>query len=246
MTNDAGQPHEIAVEVGEYVLGLMSADERAAFETRMAADPAISKLVATERERFLELDDTAHGTPPSEALWQRIEGGIASEPSNVVDFEPRSDARRTAPPVTTVVTRRGFWQGFAAASVLGILASGLSYMLTTPQQPRLIVVLLNDQAQPVSIVETLAGQRIRVVPLSAIDVPANRTLQVWTLPDAATGPVSMGLLEQVRATLLEGPALPAPKLDQLYEITVEPAGGSPTGRPTGPIVGKGYARMPRI
>jgi anti-sigma-K factor RskA len=56
----------------------------------------------------------------------------------------------------------------------------------------------------------------------------------------------MGLLETVRATLLEGPTLPAPRANQLYEITLEPAGGSPTGRPTGPIIGKGFANAPRI
>ncbi|MWB79014.1 hypothetical protein GLS40_13325, partial [Pseudooceanicola sp. 216_PA32_1] len=33
--------------------------------------------------------------------------------------------------------------------------------------------------------------------------------------------------------------LPAPHPQQLYEITVEPAGGSPTNLPTGPILGKG-------
>ena len=246
MTNGAEQPHDVAVEAGEYVLGLMSDAERAAFEARMAADPSIRRLVAAERERFLELDVTAEGAQPSAGLWPQIERGIEDGRSNIVDLDAHAQSRRAASSRPAGLMRRGFWQGFAAASILGVMISGLAYMLATPQQPRLIVVLLNDQAQPVSIVETLAGQRIRVVPLSAIDVPANRTLQVWTLPDPATGPVSMGLLESVRATLLEGPALPAPKPDQLYEITVEPAGGSPTGRPTGPIVGKGYARIPRI
>jgi hypothetical protein len=36
---------------------------------------------------------------------------------------------------------------------------------------------------------------------------------------------------------LEG--LPAPGPNQLFEITLEPATGSPTGRPTGPILMKG-------
>lgn len=244
MTTDAEHPDDVAVLAGEYVLGLMSDAERVAFEARMAADPAIAQVVAAERERFLELDVTAAGVPPSDRLWQQIENGIEGGASNIVDLSSRRPPAAT--PVRAVAQRGSFWRGFAAASILGVIMSGLSYMLAVPQQPRFIVVLLNDQAQPVSIVETLEGQRIRVIPLSAIDVPANRTLQVWTLPDAATGPVSMGLLESVRATLLEGPALPAPKPDQLYEITVEPAGGSPTGRPTGPIVGKGYARTPRI
>ena len=244
MTNGTEEPHDMGVEAGEYVLGLMDDATRAAFEVRLASDAELRRLVVAERERFLELDLTADGPPPSPALWQRIEQGVATA-SNVLDMDAqRASVKRPAP--ASRPSRRGFWQGFAAASVLGVVATGVAYMRAPPAAPRLVVVLLNDQAQPVSIVETLDDKRIRVVPLVSIDVPAERTLQVWTLPDPATGPVSMGLLETVRATLLEGPALPTPQPDQLYEITLEPAGGSPTGRPTGPIIGKGYARIPRI
>jgi anti-sigma-K factor RskA len=240
MTNGTEEPHDMAAEAGEYVLGLIDDAARADFEARLAADPELRRLVAVERERFLELDLTAEGPAPAPEIWQRIEEGVARTTSNVVDLQ----VRRTLP--AAPLSRRGFWQGFSAASILGVVASSIAYMRAPPGAPRLVVVLLNDQAQPVSIVETLDDKRIRVIPLVNIDVPSDRTLQVWTLPDPATGPVSMGLLEAVRATLLEGPVLPTPQPDQLYEITLEPAGGSPTGRPTGPIIGKGYARAPRI
>jgi anti-sigma-K factor RskA len=244
MTDDTDRPRELGPVVGEYVLGLMSDDERSAFEARLATDAELRGLVAAERERFLELDLTASGPEPGEALWQRIERGMAADPSNVVDIGRAWQAK--ASPRPEAPSRRGFWKGFAAASILGLAGGGVAYMQIKPRAPRLIVVLLNDQAQPVSIVETLDDKRIRVVPLIAIDVPADRSLQVWTLPDPATGPVSMGLLDAVRPTLLEGPVLPTPRLDQLYEITLEPAGGSPTGRPTGPVIGKGFARVPQI
>jgi anti-sigma-K factor RskA len=244
MTNGTHEPHDMGAEVGEYVLGLMSDDERAAFEARLATDAELRRLVAAERDRFLELDLTASGPEPDESLWQRIEHGMSVAPSNVVDLARVRQAATTVP--SAGPSRRGFWQGFAAASILGLVGGGVAYMQIKLPAPRLIVVLLNDQAQPVSIVETLDDKRIRVVPLINIDVPANRSLQVWTLPDPTMGPVSMGLLDAVRATLLEGPVLPTPKLNQLYEITLEPAGGSPTGRPTGPIIGKGFARVPQI
>lgn len=245
MTNGIEEPHDMSLAAGEYVLGLMDDAARADFEARLATDPELRRLVAVERERFLELDLTASGPAPSADLWQRIEQDVARAPSNVVDLDARR-RQSAAPSAPAGLSRRGFWQGFAAASVLGLIASGVAYMQAKPPPPRLVVVLLNDQAQPVSLVEALDDRRIRVVPIASIDVPSNRTLQVWTLPDPATGPVSMGLLETVRATLLEGPVLPTPRPDQLYEITLEPAGGSPTGRPTGPIIGKGYARTPRI
>ncbi len=231
-----------ALAAHEYVLGLMDEPARSGFEARLSAEPGLARLVAATRDRFVGLDLTADGPPPSEALWARIEAGLGAPDqasgSNVVAFErPRAPAS---------LDRRAFWRGFAAAALVGVVGISSVYLSVRAPAPRLVVVLLNERAEPVSIVEALDDRRIRVVPLKAIDVPEGRTLQVWTLPDPATGPVSMGLLETVRATLLEGPSLPAPRANQLYEITLEPAGGSPTGRPTGPIIGKGFANAPRI
>lgn len=85
---------------------------------------------------------------------------------------------------------------------------------------------------------------MRLVPLEDFEVPEGRVLQVWTLPDAETGPVSLGTLEGAADVRLAGPNLPLPADGQLYEITLEPAPGSPTGRPTGPILVKGFAKPP--
>lgn len=232
------------VAAGLYAAGLMDAAEARAFEARLAAEPQLRAALKTARERFLELDTTAAPLPPSDGLWGRIEADLG-ERAPVVALA----ARRTAPAPTAAATARtgpDFWRGFAAASLVAAILGGAFSALVRPVEPRLVVVLLDAAARPVSIVEAVGDRRIRVVPLDAIEVPAGRTLQVWTLPDPATGPVSMGLLTEVTATVLDGPALPAPKANQLYEITIEPAGGSPTGRPTGPIVGKGFAKAPRI
>ena len=53
--------------------------------------------------------------------------------------------------------------------------------------------------------------------------------------------MSVGLLEAMRNLDLSVRGLPTASVDQLFEITLEPAGGSPTGRPTGPILMKGNA-----
>ena len=44
---------------------------------------------------------------------------------------------------------------------------------------------------------------------------------------------------------LRAPPLPEAQDTQLYEITLKQAGGFPTGRPTGPILGKGFAKLRR-
>ena len=61
------------------------------------------------------------------------------------------------------------------------------------------------------------------------------------MPSRERGPVSVGLMDQARTLQLSLKDLPPPGPDQLFEITLEPAGGSPTGRPTGPVLMKGTA-----
>ena len=247
-TDRKAKLHDVA---GEDVLGLASDAERAAFEQMLADDADAREALALARERFLELDTSALPVPPTPELWDRIETALERPQArdghdNVVAFTGRRDASANTPAHGGRVTRRAFWQGFAAASLLGTLGGGLGLYQIARRKPRMIVVLLDATAQPVSIVETYEGQRIRIVPLTDIAVPEGKTLQVWTLPSRETGPVSMGLMHGPTVTTLDGPELPAPKPDQLYEITIEQAGGSPTGKPTGPIVGTCFVTLPHI
>jgi len=92
-----------------------------------------------------------------------------------------------------------------------------------------------------AIVNAFANGRVELVPLRPIEVPAGRTLQVWTLWDRAVGPKSIGLTGQSRTLQLNLESLPETVQNQLFEITLEPEGGSPIGRPTGPILFKGNA-----
>ena len=89
-----------------------------------------------------------------------------------------------------------------------------------------------------AVVNTFADGRVEMVPLQNIAVPEGKALEIWTLWDRAVGPRSVGLIDRARTTPLRLDQMPLGK-DQLFEITIEPATGSPTGRPTGPIVAKG-------
>lgn len=238
----SGEHHSIDVLASEYVMGLLSAEETTAFEARMANEKGVLTAVAAARERFLELDLTADAYEPAGALWDNIVGKLDQpQPSStVVEFGPRAAVRSPR--------NSGFWAGFGAASMAAGLVAAVATAAVWPKllapQPSLIVVLLDAQAKPGAIIEAFADDKVRIVPLENFEVPEGRVIQVWTLPDAKTGPVSLGLLPQVHEATLSGPSLPKPKADQLYEFTLEPAGGSPTGRPTGPILAKGFAKQP--
>lgn len=126
-----------------------------------------------------------------------------------------------------------------------ILAFGLAWNLTRKVEPVVVAVLLNEAGEVQAVVEDFGNDTATIRLLADFTVPAGKTIQVWTLPSREMGPMSLGLLEDTHSTRLSGSALPRPHDAQLYEITLERAGGSPTGRPTGPILAKGFAKLPR-
>lgn len=220
--------------IGEYVLGLMSELEAARFEQDMRADPAMAAAVQRLQNHFSALDDTARPVEPGSSLWPSIETALTKAP---------------APPATPKVTPRSLSQWYAMAASV-VVALGLGYLAGSfssgSRAPVMIAVLVNDaDASPGAIVEAFADDSVRLIPLDRFEVPQGRILQVWTLPDPETGPVSLGTFSDPAAINLSGPDLPPPETGQLYEITLEPAPGSPTGRPTGPILVKGFAKAPQ-
>lgn len=228
--------------VCDFALGLASPEEAVWIEQRIAEDDGIRAELLLVQERLRELDYAATPEPVPDLLWSGIAQRLR-EPT-VVALE---DHRTAAPDPRARET--GYWRGFVtaalAASLLFAAATGAFFTLRQPPEPIVIAVLLDSEANPGAIVEALGTDRVRIVPLVDIPVPAGRALEVWTLQDPAAGPVSLGLLQEASEATLAGFDLPRPDAEQLYEITLEPVTGSPIGRPTGPVLFKGFAKIPR-
>ena len=93
---------------------------------------------------------------------------------------------------------------------------------------------------PVFAISAVLAIAALLVRYAGISIPLiDRALEIWTLWDRAVGPRSVGLIDAPRSVRLNLRDLPKPGPNQLFEITLEPASGSPTGRPTGPILMKG-------
>lgn len=225
----------------EYVLGLLDPDEQAAVELAIEADPALRAAVADSRDRFVEFDLAAGADEISDGLWARIEAATART-TQARTAEPSSRAGSPANDNRLVWWRRAAAAGLAASLVLATL---LGWSLSQAPDPQVIAVLIDDAGEPVALVEDFGGESARLVILADIAVPGDRSIQVWTKPSEEVGPVSIGVIDAAMTTRLDGWRLPSPKEAQLYEITLEREGGSPTGLPTGPILGKGFAKAPR-
>lgn len=219
-----------SVAAGEYVLGTLSGADRQAFEQALGGDAALRAEVAYWQDRLLALTGgTTPATPPRD-LWSRIE-------------------RRLAPPRAAAPTRwwqrLGWWRGVSGLALTAcvLLTSALvlqGQRAAAPAERYVAVLQAPGGGGNGWFVEVdTRSATLRLVPVSggrALQVPADRVLQFWTKAPGAAGPSSLGLVPAGTGVELPARQLPALVPEQLFEITLEPAGGSPLGRPTGPVL----------
>jgi anti-sigma-K factor RskA len=237
----------LSERIDEVVLGLASDAEVAEIEALCASDAAIAAQLERARSRFAALDETADVLALPDDLWARVDASLDAEAADAPeagkpDAASSNSVGKVVPLHKAVRTWRATALGGLAAALL--LAAGLGWSLFNTVEPTVIAVLLDSQGQPIALVEGNENNRTLITLLENAQVPDDRVMQVWTKPEEDGNPVSLGLLAAARSRALTVEGLPPPREDQLYEITYEPLGGSPTNLPTGPILGKGYAKMP--
>lgn len=124
------------------------------------------------------------------------------------------------------------WKGIA--SIAGLAVVGLSLALLAPRlapqdEPAryVAIVTADDGGAPGMIVQFDTGTGIATVVPVLSDAPDGNVYQMWHVPAGAAKPVSLGLLpdDPTRVDVKTGPG-------DLFGISVEPTGGSPTGLPT--------------
>jgi anti-sigma-K factor RskA len=206
----------------EYVSGLMRGAARQRFEALLPAHAALRGAVRAWQDRLMPLTAVVEPVQPSAALWSRIEGRIQGAPAKP------GWGRQLA-----------FWRGFSALA--GVAALALAVMLANPGpvQPPIVVVLSAAApaggATPASFVASITadGRAMVTKPLVNVSLEANRSLELWSLPPSGA-PRSLGLIAADKATVVQrGKVLEG---TSAFAVSLEPAGGSPTGQPTGPVL----------
>ena len=228
---------ELEALAGEYALGTLDAADRRRAEARIAADLAFREAVIAWQQRLAPLDDTAAPLVPNPTLWNRIEAGIPVQGA----------ARAKSAPVARLATlweSLGFWRPLGLASALAGLVLAVALAVTIargPLKPDYVAVLSTGDGRAAAVVNVYADGTVNLIPLEDIAVPQGRIIEVWTLQNREQGPVSIGRLDRARTLKLDLKNLGKPEANHLFELTLEPPGGSPTGKPTGPILMKGLA-----
>lgn len=209
----------------EYALGSLSQAERVAVERAVLTDADMAQRVRAWSQRLVPLAGLADPVQPPDRLWRRIESTLGWQP----------DAPEAG--------RRGWWHNLALWRGLAVAATTASLVLGSvvlnapaPGKPTYLVVLVGPQDKaPGWVVQASDNRQVSLIPLGVFEVPADKALQFWTKADGWNAPVSLGLVKPGQKAEVPLDRLPPLQPNQLFELTLEPATGSPTGRPTGPV-----------
>lgn len=201
----------------DYVLGLLQGTARRRFERRMTTDRDLERRVMELRGR---LDPLLEALPvePAPAVWRRIEA-------------------RLNPPVPRYSRRLRLSLGAAALAMLAVIGFLVAHHLRSPPVNSLATAFLhNAHGKQVASVQLGAnGRSVTVRVLHQLTVPFDRSLELWALTRSGR-PVPVGLLPtKVGASRGFRLTVPRRKL-QGFAVSVEPPGGAPGPRPTGPII----------
>lgn len=244
---------------GEYVLGTLDADERADVARRRMVEADLDAAIEAWEREFAPLLDDVAGVPPSDAVFAAITRKLGGSPavdgpavdpaSPTLTIAPNEDPRRGAgatPPGDNVIKlkrRVAVWRGAAIAASLALV--GLVGVLTyrpallgklQPTDQRFVAVFQDDDVAPRFVMSVdLDTRQVTIRPIRA-EALADQSYQLWVVSDTLPpGPQSLGLLEgadQPTRKVIDN-LTPAALQDALFGISVEPVGGSPTGKPTG-------------
>jgi len=215
----------------EYVLGTMPGRARRRFETQLKLSPLLRGLVAEWEARLTPMADSLEPLKPPRRVWrhieQRIHGGTAVRQSNWWN-------------------NLAFWRaatGVAAAAVL-VLAIVTTTEVEAPTGPKTLMVVVMDDMHTRAPAITASwepggyAKRIHLRVIGHAEMAPDTAWELWMLPGKDRAPVSLGLITTHELQTLEVPAQIAPELDGAWGLgmTVEPAGGSPSGAPTNPML----------
>ena len=228
---DYGRPQLANRLASEYVLGTLRGPARRRFEQLLSAHPGLRSAVSQWQERLAPLSTSVAEVAPPERVWQGVQAKLFSD--------KQSQGQMTQLPWWQ---RLSLWRGFSGVATAAALAMFMVASQTPPPQAPIVVVLGSNPdgalALNASFVASVSadGRALVLRPLNELALTPGRALELWAVP-AKGAPRSLGLVQSAGATTL----LRAQLLSDTaaFAVSVEPAGGSPTGAPTGPIVSVG-------
>lgn len=206
----------------EYVLGTLRGLARHRFQHYMRESARVRQEVwFWEAQLGLMLSAVPSGEALPARHWQRLE-------QRLWGIKPASSA--------------GWWRWWGAATMAASLLLVIAVWWGTPQDrapvPALATILQSDGMQYWSLALSEESGQLRINSLQVKAADAGLDYELWIVPENSA-PVSLGTIrpaQSAQTLQLTAEQLAALKSQLLLAVSLEPAGGSPVGAPTGPVL----------
>jgi len=195
---------------GEYCLGLLPPAQAAAAARRLDTDPAFAAAVQAWTVALMPLVDALPQVAPPAGVWAAV-------------------AARTAP----APRRLRAWR-FVAVGALAAAAALVFALRSTAPVPLGVARLASaSEGTFVATAERRDGAVHLIVDPEHVSLPAGRAAELWMIAPGAA-PKPMGVLSADHPVDIAAPGAALALV--ALAVSIEPPGGSPTGRPTGPVI----------
>jgi len=226
----------------EYALGTLRGRARSRLQRWMREDAALARAVAEWEARLGPLALAVRPVAPPARVWDAIRARVGSTP------------------------RAGLWDSLAFWRGLGLAASGAAAVLLaavaliSPQPPvpapapvvlkvpstemaAVYLAVLSDPKTNKPLLLVSAGRHSDQMQVRTLDPSirvSGKDLELWALP-AGKAPRSLGVLGDAERAMVKLASAADQSLADVptLAISLEPKGGSPTGRATGPVLAVG-------
>ena len=209
---------------GEYMLGTLRGTARRRFERALRDETLVAQRLKYWQGLFALRYSNMIEANPSPETWKRLEREL-----ELARFR------------TPWHRRTGFWRGWAVgATAILALVVGMQTLRPRSEAPAPVeIAQLAGKADVTRVAVRISadGRTLELQPARAVIAGPAQSYEVWLIPAEGGDAISIAVLGNLDARF----ALPVAQVGRVragakLAVTVEPAGGSPTGKATGPII----------
>ena len=218
------RPGRLDALCGEYILGTLRGAARKRFERALREEPRVALRLRHWQSLYVPRYSPMIAIEPSPKVWQRLDREIGLAAWRTPWFR-----------------RAGFWRGWSAAVTMAlVLTIGVQTFKPAAQAPAMVAIAEMAGKPDGSRVAAHLSPDGRTLELHAsrpvLAGPA-QSYELWLIPAAGGKAISVAVLGSLDARF----DVPAAQVGRFSKgaklaVTVEPAGGSPHGVATGPVI----------
>jgi anti-sigma-K factor RskA len=221
-------PERIEMLAAEYALGSLRGSARRRFERWIMESARVREEVWFWEQKLNPLSTEVPEVSPPASVWGAVEQRLWPEVPGA--SRPRTSA-----------SNDWFWPGWSLVATAAVLVMAVMLLQPSPEPSGSQLsgaIVQADTSDPLWLVsESGRNNLLKLRSVAASAAKAGKDYELWIVPGNGQ-PLSLGVIPvgDVYQVTLTDKARQALSQSRTLAISLEPAGGSPTGAPTGPIL----------